>query len=120
MHIAQIVAQWIIGLGILNVWLLRRQRATPYRGGNARNMKEEFAVYGLPAWFMYAIGTLKVALALALMLGTWQPVLVQPAALAMAALMTGAVVMHLKVKDTLTKTLPSLVMLGLSLFVAMV
>jgi hypothetical protein len=116
---AQIVAQWIIGLSILNVWLLRSPKPTAYRGGNARNMKEEFAVYGLPVWFMYAIGAVKVGLALALVLGTWRPALVQPAAIAMAALMTAAVVMHVKVKDTLIKTLPSLVMLALSAFVAM-
>lgn len=119
MDTAQIVAQWLIGLGILNVWLLRAQKATAYRGGDASNMKEEFAVYGLPVWFMYAVRAVKIGLALALMLGTWQPAIVQPAAIAMAALMTGAVVMHIKVKDTLTKTLPSLVMLGLSAFVAM-
>jgi hypothetical protein len=120
MDSAQLVAQWIIGLGILNVWILRPQIATAYRSGHARNMKEEFAAYGLPVWFMYAIGAVKVGLALALILGTWQPAIVRPAAFAMAALMTGAVVMHIKVKDTLTKTLPSFIMLGLSAFVAMV
>jgi len=120
MQTAQLIAQWIIGLGILNVWLLRPNLATAYRGGDAKNMKEEFAVYGFPASFMYAIGTIKVLLALALIAGTWFPHVVQPAALAMVALMIGAVVMHLKVKDTLKKTLPSLVMLLLSLFVTSV
>jgi hypothetical protein len=115
-----IVAQWIIGLGILNVWLIRAKLATAYRGGNARNMREEFAVYGLPSWFMVAIGSLKVLLALALIAGTWMPALVQPAAIIMAALMAGAVSMHIKVKDTFKKTLPSLVMLLLSLAVAFI
>ena len=119
MSTAQLIAQWIIGLGILNVWLVRPKMATAYRGGEAKNMREEFAVYGLPAWFMYAIGTVKVLLALALIAGTWFPPSVQPATLAMAALMTGAVVMHIKVRDTFKKTLPSLVMLVLSIFVAM-
>ncbi|MGA1529800.1 MAG: DoxX family protein [Kiritimatiellia bacterium] len=118
MNTATLVAQWIIGLGILNVWLIRAKLATAYRGGNARNMKEEFAVYGLPVGFMYGIGVLKVGLAIALMAGTWFPQVVQPAAIAMAVLMAGAVSMHLKVKDTFKKTLPSLVMLLLSLFVA--
>lgn len=113
-----LAAQWIIGLGILNVWLVRAPRPTAYRGGNAQNMKEEFSVYGLPAWFMVVIGTVKVILALALMAGTWMPALVQPAAIAMTVLMAGAVSMHIKVKDSLKKTLPSLVMLLLSLFVA--
>jgi hypothetical protein len=117
MHTTQLIAQWIIGLGILNVWLLRPRLATAYRGGDAGTMQEEFAVYGLPVWFMYAIGAVKVALALALMAGTWFPVLVQPSAVVMAGLMTGAVVMHLKVRDSFKKTSPSLAMLALSLLV---
>ncbi len=116
MNTALVAAQWIIGLGILNVWLLRARRATDYRGGDAKNMKEEFAVYGLPPSFMVAIGIVKVSLAIALIAGTWMPSLVQPAALAMAVLMAGAVSMHIKVKDSLKKTLPSLAMLALSLF----
>lgn len=119
MDIAQLIAQWIIGLGILNVWLLRSKRATAYRGGDAQTMQEEFSVYGLPIWFMYAVGTLKVLLALALIAGTWIPELVQPAAFAMAVLMAGAVGMHIKVNDTLKKTGPASVMLVLSLFVVM-
>lgn len=118
MEIAQLIAQWIMGLGILNVWLVRSKMATAYRGGAAQNMQEEFAVYGLPGWFMYAVGALKLLLAVLLMAGTWMPRLVFPAAVGMAVLMAGAVAMHVKVKDPLKKTAPALSMLALSLFVA--
>ena len=40
-------------------------------GGNALNLKEEFKVYGLPKWFMYLIGFLKLSFALILILGIW-------------------------------------------------
>ena len=33
-HLLQI----LVGLGLLNVWLLRRQSATPYRGGASRTL----------------------------------------------------------------------------------
>ncbi|HEY5764475.1 MAG TPA: hypothetical protein VIS30_00470 [Candidatus Deferrimicrobiaceae bacterium] len=33
----------VIALGLLNVWLLRAGKPTDWRGGDARNMKEEFA-----------------------------------------------------------------------------
>ncbi len=118
MDIIQLVVQWIIGLGIFNVWLIRANWSTAYRGGDARNIKEEFAVYGLPTWFMYAVGTLKVVLAALLIAGTWIPGVVQPAAIGMAVLMVGAVSMHIKVKDTVKKILPSLTVLVLSLLVA--
>lgn len=118
METVRIVAQWIVGLGILNVWLLRPKKATAYRGGDAENMKEEFAVYGLPGWFMVLIGVLKVSIALQLIAGTWVPQVVQPAAIAMALLMSGAVLMHIKVKDTFKKTSASIAMLILAVFIA--
>lgn len=116
MDIIILIVQWIVGLGILNVWLLRANKATEYRAGNAPTMRQEFEVYGLPVWFMYAIGTAKVVLALALLAGTWIPGLVQPASIGLSILMGGAVAMHLKIKDTLKHTLPSIIVLLLCLF----
>ena len=43
----------ITSLGIFNVWLLRYNKNTEYRGGNAKSLKEEFETYGLNSWFMY-------------------------------------------------------------------
>jgi hypothetical protein len=112
-----ISSQIFIALGLLNVWLLRAQKATPYRGGNATNMREEFAAYGLPAWFMWTIGLLKVTLAVVLIAGFWFNSLTRPAAAVLALLMLGAVVMHLRVGDPLMKWLPatSLLLLCLAL-----
>ena len=112
-HICQI----IVGCGLLNVWLLRFNRGTPYRGGAATNMREEFAAYGLPAWSCYLVGFLKVASAFALLVGLFQPALVLPAAVVVAALMVGAVAMHLKVRDPFKKALPALTVLLLSLVI---
>jgi hypothetical protein len=41
--------QVVAALVLLSVWLVRFGKETPYRGGNAHSMKEEFAAYGLPA-----------------------------------------------------------------------
>ena len=112
------VAQLIIALGIVNVWLLRFNKATIYRGGAAKNMKEEFATYGLPVWFMWFVGGLKVLLALSLLVSFWKPELMRPAAIGMAILMAGAVGMHIKIGDALKKTTPALSVLILSLLVA--
>lgn len=112
------IAQLIIALGILNVWLLRFNKATIYRGGAAKNMKEELATYGLPVWFLWFIGGLKVLLALSLILSFWKPELMRPAAIGMAILMAGAVGMHMKIGDALKKTTPALSVLILSLLVA--
>lgn len=107
MDIIGLVAQVIVGLGILNVWVLRFNRSTGYRGGDAKNMREEFLAYGLPVWFMYVVGGLKIALAIMLLIGIWVEVLVLPAAVGMAVLMAGAISMHIKVKDPPKKALPA-------------
>ena len=111
--------QIIVALGIFKVWVVRPGRTTPFRGGNARNMREEFAVYGLPAWFMILVGTLKLMCATLLLAGLWFPTLTQPAAIALAVLMLGAVSMHVKVRDPLKKALPSVCVLLMCLFVAL-
>jgi uncharacterized membrane protein YphA (DoxX/SURF4 family) len=118
MDTAITVAQVILGLGILNVWLLRFGKATAWRGGDAKNLKEEFAVYGLPPWFMALVGVLKVGCAGALLAGIWFPALTRPAALGLGVLMLGAVAMHVKVGDPMKKSLPAFTILVLCAFVA--
>jgi uncharacterized membrane protein YphA (DoxX/SURF4 family) len=73
--------------------------------GDAKNMKEEFAVYGLPAWSVGVVGFLKILLAALLIAGIWLPAVTKPAAIGMAVLMLGAVSMHIKVKDPLQRSL---------------
>jgi uncharacterized membrane protein YphA (DoxX/SURF4 family) len=109
------VLQIAAALGLLNVWLLRFNQRTAYRGGSAGSMREEFATYGLPAWFAYLIGILKVGSAIALIVGIWIPVLVLPAAGLIGVLMLGALSMHIKIHDPLKKSLPALGMLVLCL-----
>ena len=118
MDIIGTIAQVIVALGILNVWILRYNKSTGYRGGDAKNMREEFAAYGLPFWFMCLIGVMKIAFALMLIVGIWYEPLTLPAAVGMAVLMAGAVSMHLKVKDPPKKALPALTVLALSILAA--
>ena len=108
-----IALQLIVAIGILNVWLLRFGKATPFRGGDAKNLREEFAAYGLPFWFMCMIGVLKVGLALSLLAAIWIRPLAKPAAIGLGLLMLGAFVMHLRVKDPVKKALPSVAVLAM-------
>jgi hypothetical protein len=112
------VIQVLIALSLLLVWLVRAGKATGYRGGDAKNIREEFAVYGLPYWFMITIGVLKVGFALFLIAGLWFPGLVPVASVGIVLLMAGAVSMHIRVKDPLKKSLPALSLLVLSLLVS--
>ena len=108
------VLQVVVALGLLNVWLVRPGKATSYRGGGSKSLKEEFAVYGLPDAAFYVVGALKVLSAAALIAGIWFPALVLPAAAVVAVLMVGALAMHFKVSDPAIKSLPAFLMLLMS------
>lgn len=115
----KIVLQIIVGLGLLNVWLLRGGKKTAYRGRGAESLRAEFAAYGLPVWFMWLTGALKIGVAAALLLGIWIPALVQPAAIVLILLMMGAFGMHLKVKDPFQAAVPALAMLMMAVAIAL-
>jgi hypothetical protein len=114
-----LIVQLIVGLGILNVWLIRRNRPTPFRGGLKSNMQEEFSHYGLPSWSVWPVGVSKVFLAFMILGGVYLPALTAVGALGLGLFMLGAVVMHLKVRDTFLQTLPALFMLAMCLLLAL-
>lgn len=101
-------AQNAAALWILNVWTLRFNRDTGYRGGDAKNMKEEFAVYGIPENAMYVVGATKVGLATAMLVGNAVPRVTRPASIGLAAFMVGAIGMHIKAGDPVKQYLPAL------------
>ena len=78
-------------------------------------MLNEFKAYGLPAWFMYAVGVSKLIIAACLIIGIWLPVFVFPAAALLVVLMIGAIAMHIKVKDSFKRTAPATVLLVITL-----
>lgn len=113
-HVLSSLLQVIVGLGLLNVWLVRARSSTAYRGGAAQSLKEEFAVYGLPEWTFYLVGGLKVIAGVLLIVGVWVPGLVRLPAAVVAVLMVGALAMHAKAKDPVSKYLPALSVLLMS------
>jgi hypothetical protein len=110
-----ILLQLIVALGLLNVWLVRLNKKTPYRGCDAGTLKDEFAAYGLPLWFFYLVGVLKVDSALFLLIGIWIPEVVFPTSVLVVFLMIGALAMHIKSKDPFIKWIPASLMLLCSL-----
>jgi len=102
------ILQLVIAIGLINVWIFRLNRATEYRGGEAKNMKEEFITYGLPVWIMYLVGFTKVAIAIMLVISFWVEQLLFYNLVLLALLMVAALFMHLKVKDPIKKSYPAL------------
>jgi hypothetical protein len=118
METVKLILQIAIALGIYNVWFVRSAKATDWRGGAAKSLREEFEVYGLPAWAMGTVGFLKILFATLLLVGVWYTPVVRLAAIGMLVLMIGAVAMHVKVGDPPKRSLPAFTLLVLSAIVA--
>ena len=119
MELAIMTIQVIVGLGILNVWLVRRDKDTPFRAKNAKTMKEEFLAYGLPEWSVPVIGAMKIICALMILIGLVKPSFTAIGAASLGVFMLAAVLFHLKVRDSFLKTVPALLMLCLCCFLAL-
>ena len=109
--------QVVIGLSVIRVWTINFNKSTPWRGGGARNMKEEFTAYGLPMWMVYFVGVLKVIFSIGLIAGLWIPELISFSASGIAIFMFFAILMHVKIKDPIKKSIPALTFMVLSLLI---
>ena len=102
-----ILAQLIIAISIIVVWVFRFD-----------NIVIEFKQYDLSDLIRSMVGASKIALATLLVVGIFYEEVVFISALLMAFLMVCAQIAHIKVKNPLSKYIPSFLLLILSLFVA--
>lgn len=104
-----IIAQLIVALSIVYVWVFR-----------FHNIVKEFQQYGLSDLTRSIVGAAKIALSALLVAGIWYPDLVLIPALVIAFLMLSAQYFHFKVKNPWQKHIPSLFLMILCLFIAAV
>ena len=113
------IFQVVIALSVIRVWTMNFNKPSRWRGGGARNMKEEFMVYGLPSWVMYSVGTLKVTFSVGLLAGLWIPEVVKFSASGIAIMMFFAIIMHVKIKDPLIRSIPAITFMVLSILIVL-
>ena len=118
MHYPLILLKLVVGLSIINVWLIQPNKATRWRGGDAKSIFEEFEVYGLPRSFCYLIGFLKVSLALLLIASIYYKQLTLIGSLGLGLLLLGSIAMHIKIKDPMYKSFPAFLFLIFNLIIA--
>lgn len=114
-----ILLKLIVAFSLLNVWLVQSNKPSKWRGGAAQTLKEEFQVYGLPKFTFYLVGFLKVGLAILLLLSIYYTDLKETAAYGLAILLSGSVLMHIKVKDVISKSFPAILFLSMCLAIAL-
>ena len=112
-----IVVSFFVSFLVTNVWLFRFNKETPYRGGDAINMIEEFAEYGLNTNIMYLVGFLKIVASIGLIIGLLKTKISIYSSLLMSILMVGAIYFHFKISDPAIKYFPSVLMLLCSIFI---
>ena len=112
-----VVVSFFVSFLVTNVWLFRFNKETPYRGGDAVNMIEEFAEYGLNTNIMYLVGFLKIVASIGLIIGLLKTKISIYSSLLMSILMIGAIYFHFKISDPAIKYFPSVLMLLCSIFI---
>jgi hypothetical protein len=113
-----VVLKIIVGVSIINVWLIQPKKPTKWRGGDATTIVEEFSVYGLSKIFYKLVFVVKVGLAILLLLSIKYDFLTLYSSLGLAALLLGSIVMHFKVKDPLMKSFPAILFMIMNLTIA--
>lgn len=109
MNTCTIIAQIIVALSVGYVWVFRFD-----------NIVQEFKQYDLSDLTRTMVGSAKIVLATLLVAGIWYPALVLIPAIIMGLLMVGAQYYHFKIHNPWSKHLPSLVLLLLCVFIALV
>ena len=105
-----ILAQLIVSVSVIIVWVFRRD-----------NITLEFKQYGLSKLSQNIVGAIKISLATILTLGAWYLEIkdaVIISSLLMAFLMICAQYYHVKVSNPFPKFIPSIALLILCLFIA--
>lgn len=110
-----IALKLIVGLSLLNVWLLQSKKETPWRGGDARTLADEFKIYGLSTWMFYFVGTLKIGFSIFLLVSIWYPSIEHIASVSLAVLLLGSIIMHIRIHDPIKKSIPAALFLVMCL-----
>ena len=100
------ILKTLILVSLFFVWVVRYS-----------NIVAEFKEYGLPDWFRDVMGIVKLTFALMIFQGS--STLVVLGAMGLAVLMTAAVLMHIKVQHAFSQMIPSLSLLGASVFIVL-
>ena len=110
----------IVFLGVINVWFIRRKARTNWRGGDALTLKDEFKIYALPDWVFYFAGVAKILSAVLIFSSIWiEKIPYKFFALILCFLMLFAILMHMKIRDGILKSIPAFSMLMILIMVAM-
>jgi len=111
MAILSIVLQILLGIGFILFGMMKF---------GSKQMVDNFQTYGYPAWFRFFSGLVEVGAAVLLIAGIWNGTLAAWGALLVVATMIGALLTHIKIKDTMKNMMMPFVLLVLGAVVLLI
>ena len=103
------IAQLLIAISVYYVWIFR-----------FHNVIKEFEAFGLSDLMRNFLGASKISIATLLIVGIWHSSFILISSILMGLFMIAAQYFHFKVKNPFIKHLPSLILLILCIFLALV
>tara|TARA_B100000508_G_C11460416_1_gene278996 strand:+ start:1124 stop:1522 length:399 start_codon:yes stop_codon:yes gene_type:complete len=107
----------LLAISIIHVWSINASKESRWRGGDAKNLREEFRVYGISRMGMYVVGFFKIGLSVTLIASLYYTQLTQIASFGLAFFLMGSIYMHIKIKDPWQKSIPAAFFLLLALVI---
>ncbi|MEH7549717.1 MULTISPECIES: DoxX family protein [Bacillaceae] len=108
MTVLSIILQGILGLGFLMFGFMKF---------GSKQMVEGFKHYGYPGWFRVFTGLVELISAALVIIGIWNETLAAWGGLFIVGTMIGAILTHIKIKDTVKNMMMPIVLLILGLIV---
>ncbi|WP_156291885.1 DoxX family protein [Oceanobacillus salinisoli] len=99
-----IIIQILLGLGFIMFGLTKF---------GSKQMVEGFKTFGYPVWFRIFTGTVELIAAVLLIAGIWNEQLAALGGFLVVGTMIGAILTHIKIKDTLKNTMMPIILLVL-------
>lgn len=106
-HDLSIALQALVAASVFFVWVVRYP-----------NIVEEFKQWGLPGWLRDSVGIAKLTFALLLVIGIERRQFAVAGGIGLALLMVAAFGTHVRVRNPVSKMLPSVTLFAISLLIA--
>ncbi|WP_312092650.1 DoxX family protein [Niallia sp.] len=109
MTVLSIILQVLLGLGFLMFGFMKL---------GSKQMVEGFKHYGYPGWFRVFTGLVELISAVFVIVGIWNETLATWGGLLIVVTMIGAIITHIKIKDTVKSMVMPIILLicGLIIF----
>lgn len=111
MTVLSIILQVLLGLGFLMFGFMKL---------GSKQMVEGFKHFGYPGWFRVFTGLVELISAALVIAGIWNETLAAWGGLFIVGTMIGAILTHIKIKDTVKNMMMPIVLLILGLIVLLV